>query len=80
METKYRICKNVCGEFKIQRLSIISIFNKILWKRWVDAGFIYDTLVKFDSYEEAEKLIQKFKETERTELARKEWDCQGEIF
>ena len=80
METKYRICKNICDEFKIQKLKIMSIFNKVLWKRWVDSCFRYDILVKFDSYEEAKKQIQKFKETDRRELARKEWDCQGEIF
>jgi hypothetical protein len=74
--SKYRICENKYGWYKIQRCQKeIKILGITFRKKWVDGCFFFfsTTIVKFKSQEEAQYQIDKF--IEQDKMLNNKWTC-----
>lgn len=81
MDTRYRICKNGYGEFKVQIWHSTYHDNETgLWENYRELVFYpflykpFKKIIYFKSKEEAENKIAQLKEEERLS----KWECQGE--
>lgn len=74
--SKYRICENKYGWYKIEkRQKEIKILGITFRKKWVDGCFYFfsTTPVKFKVRKEAQNQIDKF--LEQNKMSNNEWTC-----
>lgn len=74
--TKYRICKNKNGLYKIQKKTFL------FWKDYVQystqLGYMSDYITIFKTRDEVESMVIKLKEEEQKRINSNIWECEGE--